>query len=61
MERLWTVTIKGAILCALIAGCSRGGVPEFDYEALNAQAAQEYLQPVHPTLSFDSIAFMTVA
>lgn len=48
MERLLSFTIKGAILCALIAGCSRGGVPEFDYEALNAQAAEEYLHPVHP-------------
>ena len=48
MARIWSDTIKGAILCALIASCSRGGIPEFDYEALNAQAAQEYLNPVHP-------------
>ena len=59
MERLWSVTIKGAILCALIAGCSRGGVPEFDYEELNAQAAQEYLHPVHPTSSDSEIIFFT--
>ena len=40
-----------AICCAMmLAACSDGtsNVPEFDYEALNAQALEEYLVPVHP-------------
>ncbi|MBP5504732.1 MAG: hypothetical protein J6X89_01360 [Bacteroidales bacterium] len=44
------LTIGGALICALVVSChgQKAGVPEFDYESLNAQAALEYLQPVHP-------------
>ncbi len=49
MDKRLYLAIKGAIICALVASCTgRRAVPEFDYEALNAQAAAEYLQPVHP-------------
>lgn len=40
-----------ALACLMCAGCSgnsRRPVPELNYEELNAQALQEYLQPVHP-------------
>ena len=41
-----------AILCCivLLAACvgNKSKGPELDYEALNAQALEEYLQPVHP-------------
>lgn len=41
-----------AVLCCilLMAGCAgnKSTAPELDYEALNAQALEEYLQPVHP-------------
>ena len=49
MDKRLFLAIEGAIICALIASCTgRRTVPEFDYEVLNAQAAAEYLQPVHP-------------
>ncbi|MBQ7458054.1 MAG: hypothetical protein IJS70_02675 [Bacteroidales bacterium] len=39
-----------AVCCIMTAGCAgnKSTAPEFDYEALNAQALAEYLQPVHP-------------
>ena len=40
--------IGSALICALVACSVKPAAPEFDYEALNARAAQEYLQPVHP-------------
>ncbi|MBO4558072.1 MAG: hypothetical protein J5693_05650 [Bacteroidales bacterium] len=33
---------------SFLMGCSTPTPPEFDYDALNQQAAAEYLQPVHP-------------
>jgi len=48
MGRILNITIKGAIICALVVSCGPKGIPELDYEALNAHAAAEYLQPVHP-------------
>lgn len=41
-----------AVLCCILfmAECAgnKSTAPEFDYEALNAQALEEYLHPVHP-------------
>ena len=50
MGRSLILAIRGALVCALVVSCSgnRAAVPEFDYAALNARAAEEYLQPVHP-------------
>ena len=48
MGKILDMTIKGAIICALVVSCGPKGIPELDYEALNARAAAEYLQPVHP-------------
>ena len=44
-----TYAIVAAAAALIISGCnSKSNEIVFDYEALNAQAAQEYLQPVHP-------------
>ena len=39
-----------AVCCMMTAGCdgNKSQIPEFDYDALNEQALEEYLQPVHP-------------
>ena len=48
MKRSFSAIIV-ATVALVIAGCgSKSEGIVFDYEALNAQAAQEYLQPVHP-------------
>ena len=48
MVRAIYSAIGGAIICALVACSHTASAPEFDYEQLNAQAAAEYLKPVHP-------------
>ena len=51
MRRSSHFAIGGAIICALIVNCTRPAkfsAADFDYKALNARAAEEYLHPVHP-------------
>ena len=44
-----SIFIAASVLCFIIAGCTvKETVPELNYEELNAQALEEYLQPVHP-------------
>ena len=42
--------VAAAALLFLVAGCkgNKNTVPELNYDELNAQALEEYLQPVHP-------------
>jgi hypothetical protein len=61
MDKRLYLAIKGAIICALVASCTgRRAVPEFDYEVLNAQAAAEYMQPVHPASGAKSLSGMPI-
>ncbi|MBO4417446.1 MAG: hypothetical protein J5801_04945 [Bacteroidales bacterium] len=51
MKKSFTLYIAAAAVCCMMAASCNGKkstAPEFDYEALNAQAIAEYLQPVHP-------------
>jgi len=50
MKDIFHSAIRGAFICALVVSCAgcKKSAPVFDYEALNAQAKQEYLQSVHP-------------
>ena len=48
MDRSVLSAIGSVLLCAFTACCGRPDVPELDYVNLNAQAAEEYLRPVHP-------------
>ncbi len=48
MDRSVLSAIGSVLLCAFTACCGRPAVPELDYVKLNAQAAEEYLRPVHP-------------
>jgi len=44
-----SLLLAAAFLCCILAGCAgKKSAPELDYEELNAQAIEEYLQPVHP-------------
>ncbi|MBP5504752.1 MAG: hypothetical protein J6X89_01460 [Bacteroidales bacterium] len=49
MRKSFFFVVAAVCCCMFIAGCNGSSkVPELDYEALNAQALEEYLQPVHP-------------
>ena len=50
MKRLFYILICAAVCCTVnaCAGKGKNRIPEFDFDALNARAIEESLQPVHP-------------
>ena len=48
MKKSFVIISALALLCVASCKPKSAGMPFLDYEVLNTQAAQEYLQPVHP-------------
>ena len=48
MKKSFVIISALALLCVASCKPKSAGMPFLDYEVLNEQAAQEYLQPVHP-------------